>query len=384
MDLPALYENGMDVMARPSPSNKTLINLSRGSLVLLIILLLVACKKDAEPEDVRPVRSMVVEAHRSGDVIALTGQLHARSETKLAFRLSGKLIERSGTVGDTVKAGQIVARLDATTEKNSRNAARADLTAALAVLDQAAAAESRFGNLLKQDAVSKAEYEETLRRLKTAHAQVEATRAQLNSAEVQLGYAELKADDDGVITDKGAEPGEVIQAGQMIFSLAHRKGRDAVFDMPAQIIRDGISVHQEVDVWLADTPDIKTIGHVREIAPQADPSTRTYQVKVGLDTLPSGMFLGSTVVGRVKLQESTLIEVPFSALMMAATQPAVWVIDPQTSAVHKRKVAVARYNQHSAVVASGLLSGDRIVTAGAQSLHDGQRVKLLEDQRGGR
>ncbi len=374
----------MDMMALPRLAYTTLLNLSRGSLALVIMLSSAACTKKPESEDVRPVRSMVVETHLSGDVIALTGQLHARNETKLAFRLSGKLIERSVTVGDAVKAGQIVARLDAATEKNSRNAARADHTAALAVLDQAAAAESRFGNLLKQDAVSKAEYEETLRRLKTAHAQVDARRAQLDSAEVQLGYAELKADADGVITDKGAEPGEVIQAGQMIFSLAHQKGRDAVFDIPAQIIRDGISVHQEVDVWLADSPDIKTIGHVREIAPQADPTTRTYQVKVSLDTLPSEMFLGSTVVGGVRLQESTLIEVPFSALVMAATQPAVWVIDPQTAVVHKRELEVARYNQNQVVVASGLLSGDRIVTAGAQSLHDGQKVKLLEDESGGR
>lgn len=347
------------------------------------MLSLAACEKKVESEEVRPVRSLVVEAHLSGERIALTGQLHARDETKLAFRLSGKLIERSVTVGDTVKAGQTVARLDAVTERHARNAARADYTAALAVLDQSAAAERRFGTLLKESAVSKAEYEEALRQLKTAHAQVDVTRAKLDTAEVQLGYADLKADANGVITSKGAEPGEVVQAGQMIFALAHQKGRDAVFDMPAQIIRNGISTNQEADVWLADNPDIKTIGHVREIAPQADPSTRTYQVKIGLDALPSGMFLGSTVVGRLKLQADNLIEVPFSALMMAATQPAVWVIDPQTALVHKREIDVARYSQHAVLVASGLLSGDRIVTAGAQSLHDGQKVTLLEDESGG-
>ncbi|TKB89348.1 MAG: efflux RND transporter periplasmic adaptor subunit [Nitrospira sp.] len=374
----------MDMMAMPRLSTKTHRTLSHGSLVVLIMLLLAACERKVEPEAVRPVRSLVVQAHLSGEPIALTGQLHARDETKLAFRLSGKLIERSVTVGDTVKAGQIVARLDAATERHARNAARADYTAASAVLDQSAAAERRFGNLLKESAVSKAEYEEALRHLKTAHAQVDATRAKLDTAEIQLGYAELKADADGVITAKGAEPGEVIQAGQMIFSLAHQKGRDAVFDMPAQIIRAGMLAQQAVDVWLADNPDIKTIGHVREIAPQADASTRTYQVKVSLDSLPSGMFLGSTVVGRLRLQMATLIEVPFSALMMSATQPAVWVIDPQTAVVHKREVVVARYNQHAVVVASGLLSGDRIVTAGAQSLYDGQKVALLEGESGGR
>lgn len=373
----------MAMMAMPGLPKKTYLTLSHGSLVLLIMLSLAACEKKVESEEVRPVRSLVVEAHLSGERIALTGQLHARDETKLAFRLSGKLIERSVTVGDTVKAGQTVARLDAVTERHARNAARADYTAALAVLDQSAAAERRFGTLLKESAVSKAEYEEALRQLKTAHAQVDVTRAKLDTAEVQLGYADLKADANGVITSKGAEPGEVVQAGQMIFALAHQKGRDAVFDMPAQIIRNGISTNQEADVWLADNPDIKTIGHVREIAPQADPSTRTYQVKIGLDALPSGMFLGSTVVGRLKLQADNLIEVPFSALMMAATQPAVWVIDPQTALVHKREIDVARYSQHAVLVASGLLSGDRIVTAGAQSLHDGQKVTLLEDESGG-
>jgi RND family efflux transporter MFP subunit len=268
--------------------------------------------------------------------------------------------------------------LDAATETNARNAAKADLASALAVLDQSRAAEIRYGNLLKEEAVSQAEYEAALQQLKTAHAQVDASRAKLSSAEIQLGYTELKADADGVITAKGAEPGEVVQAGQMIFALAHEAGRDAVFDVPAQLIRDGISAHQEVEVWLADNPAIKTLGHVREIAPQADPSTRTYPVKVSLNALPSGMFLGSTVVGRLRLQAGTLIEVPSSALAMADNQPAVWVIDPNTSTVHKREIGVARYHPNAVVVASGLQPGERIVTAGAQSLSNGQKIKSLE------
>ncbi|MBH0203326.1 MAG: efflux RND transporter periplasmic adaptor subunit [Nitrospira sp.] len=369
-------------MAIPRPSRNTLITYLHGSLALVIMLALPACQENPAPEDVRPVRSMVIEAQLSGDVITLTGQLHARDETKLAFRLSGKLIERSVTVGDMVKAGQIVARLDAATERNARNAAKADHASALAVLDQSAAAEKRYGNLLKEEAVSQAEYEAALQQLKTAHAQVDASRAKLSSAEIQLGYAELKADADGVITAKGAEPGEVVQAGQMIFALAHEAGRDAVFDMPAQLIRDGLATSQEVEVWLADNPLIKTLGHVREIAPQADPSTRTYPVKVSLNALPSGMFLGSTVVGRLRLQAGTLIEIPSSALVMADKQPAVWIIDPNTSTVHKREITVARYHPNAVVVASGLQPGERIVTAGAQSLSNGQKIKSLEGDHG--
>jgi len=348
------------------------------------LLLVTACEQNREPDVVRPVRSLVIETHLSGDLIALTGQLHARDETKLAFRLSGKLIQSSVNVGDTVKAGQILAQLDAATERQARNAAQADHAAALALLDQTTAAEHRFGNLLNEKAVSQAEYEEAVRQMKAAQAQVSATQAKLKSAEVQLSYAELKADAAGVITAKGAEPGEVVQAGQMVFVLAHQKGRDAVFDMPAQIIRDGTLLRQEIDVWLADNPAIKTVGHVREISPQANPSTRTYPVKVSLESLPAGMFLGSTIVGKVKIRAGTQIEIPSSALILRDTHPAVWVIDPNTHTVQKRDVEVARSHQSAVVIASGLESGERIVTAGAHSLHQGQRVTLLEDVNGRR
>jgi len=351
-------------------------------MVLLAFLSLEACNKQPESEDVRPVRNMVIETHMTGDLITLTGQLNARHETKLAFRLSGKLVERLVTIGDIVKADQIVAKLDAETERNTRDAAKADYTAAVAFLDQSEAAERRYGNLINEKAVSQQEYEEALKQHKTARSQVKAARAKLDSAEDQLGYTVLKADADGVITAKGAEPGEVVRVGQMIVALAHEKGRDAVFDMPAQIIRDGISVNQEVEVWLEDNPDIKTTGKVREISPQADPSTRTYQVKVGLDALPSGMFLGSTVVGRLKLRTGTLIEIPSYALAMAETKPAVWIIDPKTNTVHKREIEITRYTQDAAIVASGLQSGERIVTAGVQSLFEGQKVKLLEGENG--
>lgn len=371
-----------DMMALVRNSEKHPRNLWLGLMALLVVLSLEACDKQPESEDVRPVRTMVIETHMTGDLITLTGQLNARHETKLAFRLSGKLVERLVAPGDIVKADQIVAKLDAETERNTRDAAKADYTAAVAFLDQSEAAERRYGNLINENAVSQQEYEEALKQHKTARSQVKARRAKLDSAEEQFGYTVLKADADGVITAKGAEPGEVVQVGQMIVALAHQKGRDAVFDMPAQIIRDGISVNQEVEVWLVDNPDIKTTGKVREISPQADPSTRTYQVKVGLDALPSGMFLGSTVGGRLKLRTGTLIEIPSYALAMAETKPAVWIIDPKTNTVHKREIEITRYTQDAAIVASGLQSGERIVTAGVQSLFEGQKVKLLEGENG--
>ncbi|MBV8061185.1 MAG: efflux RND transporter periplasmic adaptor subunit [Alphaproteobacteria bacterium] len=352
-----------------------------GKLVLAAFVVLIAlggCEKKEQVEDIRPVRSVIIEKHEIGDPIVLTGQLHARDETSLAFRLSGKLIERPINVGDTVKAGQTVAVLDSENERNAKNAAQADYVAAQAVLEQSEAAEKRLGGLLKENAISRAEYEGALRQLKTAQAQVDAAKAKLSSAEDQLGYTNLKAEADGVITAQGAEPGEVVRAGQMILLLARQDGRDAVFDMPAQVIRDGLSAQQDVEIWLADNPNIKTTGQIREVSPQADPATRTYQVKVGLKDVPSGMFLGSTIVGRLILQAATQIEIPSSALAMSQGRPAVWVVDTKDQTVHIEPVTVAQYTQDSVVVSDGLKTGERVVTAGAQVLHEGQKIKLLE------
>lgn len=326
---------------------------------------------------VRAVRFIVVEKRELGDPLIVTGNLRARDEVNLAFRLSGKLIQRTLDVGDKVKAGHTVARLDDQIERNTRNAAQADLIAAQAAVEQSEAYEKRLRNLLTEKAVSRNDYEVALRQLKTTKAQVNAAQAKLKSAEEQLGFTELKTEAVGVITKKGAEPGEVVQAGQMILTMARQSGRDAVFGMPAQIIRDGLSLRQEVDVWLADDPDIKVTGKIREISPQADPTTKNHQIKVELVDPPSGMFLGATVVGRLKVQTHPQIEIPSPALTMRGNKPAVWVINGKDMRVYRREIVVARYTPDSVIVMDGLQSGERVVTAGAQELHENQAVKLL-------
>jgi RND family efflux transporter MFP subunit len=323
---------------------------------------------------------MIIEKHDVGDPIVVTGHLRARDEVSLAFRLNGKLIQRTPDVGDTVKAGQTVARLDAAVERNTRNGAQADLIAAQAALDQSQAYEKRMSNLLTESAVSRNDYDLALRQLKTARAQVDAARAKLQSAEEELSYTDLKSEVTGVITQKGAEPGEVVQAGQMILLVARQSGRDAVFSMPAQVIRDGLALGQEVQVWLADNQTIKAAGKIREISPQADPITRNYQVKVELVSPPEGMFLGATVVGSLKLKADPLIEIPSTALTMLETRPAVWVVDARDRRVHSRNIEIARYTPDSVIVKDGLKSGERVVIAGVQELHEGQEVKLLGEQ----
>ncbi len=347
---------------------------------LVFILAFTGCKNEEHVPVIRPVRSIIIEKHKIGDPIVLTGQLRARDEISLAFRLSGKLIERSVGVGEMVRTGQIIARLDAEAEQNAKNAAQADYTAAQAVLEQAKSAERRLNNLLRERAVSRTQYEVVLRQLKTARAQVTAAKAKLDSTKDQLKYTILRAEADGVITAKGAESGEVVRAGQMILLLARSDGRDGVFDMPAKVIRAGFSTQQRVEVWLADNPDIKASGSIREISPQADPSTRTYRVKVGLKNAPADMFLGSTVVGRLLLQTDSQIEIPSSSLNMSKGKPAVWIVDPTDTTVHLRRITVMRYTQDSVIVADGLKPGERIITAGVQVLYEGQKVRLLGEK----
>jgi len=347
----------------------------------LAVMSLAACTKKTEPPPVvRPVRTIVVEKHDVGDPIVVTGNLRARDEVNLAFRISGRLIQRKLDVGDMVQAGQTVALLDSEVERNARNATQADLNAAQAALEQSEAFERRQKELLEQRVISPNEHDLSLRQLRTAKAQVDAAQARLKSAEEQLGYTELKSEAAGVITQKGAEPGEVVPAGLAVLKVAKQSGRDAVFSMPAQVIRDGLLLGQDAEVWLADNQDIKVAGKVREISPQADPVTRNYQVKVELVDPPSGMFLGATVVGRLKLQAKSLIEIPSSALTMIEEKPAVWVVDSKDQRVHRREMAVARYAPDSVVVTDGLKSGERVVTAGVQELHEGQTVKLLGGQ----
>lgn len=344
----------------------------------LVLLALGACKKKAEPPPVvRPVRSIIVEKRQVGDPAVGTGHLRARDEVNLAFRIAGRLIQRKVDVGDSVEAGQTVALLDAEVERNTRNSAQADVAAARAALDQAEALERREKQLLAARAISANDYDVALRQLKTTKAQLDAAQARLKSAEEQLSYTELKSDAAGVITEKGAEVGEVVPAGKMVLKVAQQSGRDGVFDVPAQALRDGLSLGEDVEVWLADNPEIKATGKVREISPQADPVTRNYQVKVELADPPSGMFLGATIVGRVRLKADSLIEIPSSALTMVEDKPAVWVVDAKDQRVHRREITIARHAPDSVIVTDGLESGERVVTAGVQQLHEGQIVKLL-------
>jgi membrane fusion protein, multidrug efflux system len=342
-----------------------------------MLILAAACGPAEEPAapEIRPVRVMSVEERTGGETVSLTGTVQAETEVNLAFRIGGRLIERLVNVGDQVSAGQVVARLDPEDDENALRAARAELVAAGGQLVEAQNNYERQRTLLEDGWTTRVRYDEARQTLDTIQSRVDAAQAQLNIAKNRLSWAELHADAAGTITARGAEAGEVVQAGQMIYRVAREDGRDAVFDVPAQIIDS--AADPEIEVFLTLNRNVQAVGRVREVAPQADPVTGTFEVKVGLVRPPAEMRLGSTVTGRMELDAEPGIEIPASALTRADGQPAVWVVDRTTETVDLRNVELVRHDAARVIVAQGLEAGEVVVTAGVQALRPGQQVRLL-------
>jgi len=348
----------------------------------LALALLSACQPEADtaPPQVRPVRTVAVVKREVGETVSYTGRIQAENETRLSFRISGRMVERSVNVGDHVEPGQVVAKLEPQDELNALRTAQASVAAAQGQLNQAQSNFDRQQTLLARDIASRAQFEQAESALKTARAQLDTAEAQLKAAKDRVSYTELRVDSAGTVIATGAEAGEVVQAGQMVIRVARKDGRDAVFDVPAQLLRSAPS-DPLISVSLSDDPAVTAIGRVREVSPQADPVTRTFEVKVGLTDPPAAMRLGATVVGRMKLDTAPVIEIPATALTEFDRRPAVWVVDPSSLTVSLRNVEVARNDPATIAISQGLDSGEIVVTAGTQALHPGQKTRLLESAR---
>ena len=274
------------------------------SLLLLpaIALLLAGCEqKKAKTVEARPVRTITATKGGVGETIVLTGQISAENEASLAFRIGGRIIERTGNVGDRVTPDQVLAKLDPQNELNALRSAQAALSAAEGRLVETSNTFDRQKTLLPQGFTTQALYDQAQQALRTAQSQVDNAEAQLHIAKDRVTYTQLRAGVTGSITARNAESGEVVQAGQTIFQVARQDGRDAVFDVPAQVIRSA-PTDPKIVVSLTDDPSVTAMGRVRQVDPQADPITRTFRVRVGLIDPPPAMFLGATVKGRMELE----------------------------------------------------------------------------------
>lgn len=350
-----------------------------GAIALGAFLALAACgKRDTTTEaaPARPVRTVTVAVHEVVETATLTGHVAAEDEAALAFRIGGRMMDRLVNVGDHVAPGEVLAMLDPQDEVNALRSAQASLAAAEAERNQTTAAFERQRTLLAQGHTTRTQFDLAEKAMLTAGARVEDNEVRVKLAADRVSYTMLTSAAEGTVTASGAESGEVVQAGQMIVRIARKGGRDAVFGVPAQLLH-AKSIGAHVTVTLAADPAVEALGVVREVAPQADPVTRTFQVKVSLIDPPEAMRLGSTVNGTLALAPRPGIEVPASALTEANRKPAVWIVDPAKLTVSLRDVQIKQFNADSVIVTGGLNSGDVVVTAGVQELHPGQQVRLL-------
>lgn len=279
-------------------------------------LTLGACGREAATNDTQPpriVRTATVEKRKVTTPLTFSGRIEAEDEVNIAFRISGRLLSNDTKIGDRVKAGQVLARLESQNELNTLRQAQASLAAAQGQLTQARNHFDRQETLLAQGWTTRANFDVATQAQQTAQSQVDAAEAALSAAHDLVGFTELKADAPGVITATGPSAGEVVQVGQMIARIARRDGRDAVFDVPSQLIRSA-SGDLDINVSLADDPAITAKGRVREVAAQASAVTRTFEVRVGLTDPPPAMRLGATVVGRLDTNAGPMIDIPSSAL----------------------------------------------------------------------
>lgn len=347
-------------------------------LAAALLALLGACGsgEEAPPPEVRPVRAITIEKRDAGDTVALTGTVQAEAEINASFRIGGRLIERAVEVGDLVKPGQLLARLDPQNEESGLQAARAQLAAAQAQRVEARNNHERMRDLVAENAVSRASFDQAVALLQTAESQVKAAQANLEVAQNRLSYTQLLARVGGVVTARGAEPGEVVSAGRMIVQVAREGARDAVFDVPAQVKAVAPS-NPEISITLTGDPAVQARGRVREVSPRADPVTGTFAVRVELIDPPAAMRLGTTVTGRMKLDSVPGIEIPPSALTRSEGGTAVWIVDPAEGTVSLRHITVRGSSASAVQVASGLSPGDVVVTAGVQALRPGQKVRVL-------
>lgn len=347
-----------------------------------IVLAALAGCGDKKPQEQQHPRVFVQEVKTAdfAAVVSLTGDIQARVQTQLSFRVGGKIIQRSVDVGARVSAQQVLARLDPKDLQTSVDSAAAAEAAEQARVKQTSAAFVRQEKLLPKGYTSRSEYDSAQAALRSSQSALKAAQAQLANAKEQLSYTALVADAPGVITSRQAEVGQVVQATVPIFGLARDGERDAVFNVYESLFVDP-PTDQVVQVTLLDNPQIKASGKVREVTPAVSAETGTLQVKIALSQLPTGMDLGSVVSVALSVPAKASVQLPWSALTKGLGdqlgQPAVWLVDDQGK-VSLRGVKVARYLTGSVIISDGLKAGEQVVVAGGQLLHPDMQVDIAQ------
>ncbi|VVE32110.1 RND family efflux transporter MFP subunit [Pandoraea horticolens] len=362
---------------------------------------LAACSRKAPPEaPPRPVVAVAAKLTEQTPIASLPAQIEARYSTPLSFRVAGKIVDRSVRLGDAVKAGQIVARLDPADLSKNAASARAQLDAAQHQLDYATQTVMRDRAQAKENLIAPAQLEQSENAYASALAQRNQASQQAALASDQLGYGNLKADREGVITAEQADTGQNVSAGQAVYQLAWTGDVDVITDVP-EVALSALRVGQTATVSLPAVPGKTWQARVREVSPAADPMSRTYRaklsllspgpdVKLGMTanvafaqalTSPATATIGAPAAASGTAASTTVadaqpITLPSTALFHDGNQPAVWVVKQDDTLV-LRRVKVARYGERTVTVAGGIQPGERIVWQGVHTVTAGEKVRVI-------
>ncbi|GAC1374226.1 MAG: multidrug efflux RND transporter periplasmic adaptor subunit MexJ [Aquirhabdus sp.] len=349
------------------------------SILLLSVLTLGACHK-TEPTKPDVHTAMVTQPTSANAMLnSYTGDVTARFQPLLSFRVGGKVIRRLVDVGDTVKKGQVLAELDPQDAQLQRSNAQAQLTSAESAERIAKAELARYSQLLAPNAISRSQYDQVENQYKAAAAALTQAKSQFNLANNQTDYNTLRAPQDGTIIQRLVEAGQVVAAGQTAYTLAAHGEREVLIGLPEQDV-PRFHTGQVVTVTVWSQPNARYPAHIREISPAADES-RTFAARIAFDQANPAVDIGQSArVFATGYSATTALSLPLSAVTAEQGAAYVWVLDPATSKIKRRPIQLGVYGRDHASVLSGLNPSDWVVVAGVQLLHDGQQVNAVDRQ----
>ena len=349
-------------------------------LAVALTLLLSACgKEEKKADDIRPVRAIVLAASSVAIDAEFSGEVRSRVESRLGFRVPGKITVRKVDPGTVVRRGQVLMQLDPQDLRLSQAQSMAGLRSAETTRDLARADLQRFEELRAKNFVSQAVLDEKLSRFKAAQSSVDAAQAGYRGQTNQAGYATLVADIDGVVTGVDAEVGQVVQPGTVVVRVAKTSEKEIVIGLPEDKV-DAMRKVNDVTVRMWADPAAAIPGKIREVSPVADPATRTYAVKVAIPNAPASVKLGMTALVQFSSTlAQPLIRVPLTALHYEKATASVWIVE--NNAVRLVPVQIGGTAGNDIVLAGGVKPGQTVVTAGVNRLKPGQKVTILPQPR---
>lgn len=342
----------------------------------ILVLSLAACSEDKKETSapVRPVLWTTVVLQNPG-ATTFAGTIEPQLTANLGFQALGRIVSRDVNLGDIIVKGQKLAELDDVSADLALKIAESDLISARAQQTNALATAQRQESLLERKAVAESDVDTARQARDSADAAVLKAQANVDKAREQLSYTILTATFDGVVTDVSAEVGQTVSPGMAVLTIAEPNQRDAVVDVPDglnEAFKPGaaFTVAMQADLTVSAT------GKVREVAPDADPTTRTRRIKIGLENPPANMRLGTLITATLASSTSAAIYLPKSAIIEKDGKSFVWVIDTEKAVANSRAVTLGQEGHDHIEIKTGLDAGMRIVTSGVHSLTEGQAIRV--------